>query len=217
MAVKAVLFDLDGTLIDSSEGIIKSVLHALNHYGIEEHDVDGLRKFIGPPLWESFAKYYDFPKDKAVEAVQVFRERYNVKGLFECSLYPGVRECLEELSNKGYRIGIASSKPEETCKRILDYHGVLGYFDNVSGASMDGKVETKEQVLEQLFSRWPDVDKDQMVLVGDTLFDVQGANSFSLRCIAVSFGFGSAEEMVKEGAVAICDDMAELPGIIKDI
>ena len=213
---KCVLFDLDGTLIDSSEGIIKSILHTLNYYGMEPEDEGTLRKFIGPPLHESFSKYYGFTKEEAMNAVTVFRERYNVKGLFECSLYPGVKECLKKLREEGYLIGIASSKPEITCKRILEYHGVLDCFDEVSGASMDGKVETKIEVLKQLFARLPEIDKSNVILIGDTIFDVKGANEAGLKTIAVSFGFGDADEMVKAGALAICDNMANLPEILSN-
>lgn len=208
--IKAVLFDLDGTLIDSSEGITKSVQHSLLQYGINEENLNVLKKFIGPPLWESFAKYYGFYKEQAVEAVGKFRERYNVIGLFECSLYPGVRECIERLKEEGFLIAVASSKPEITCKRILEYHNILGLFDEVSGASMDGKVETKEQVLNQLFNRWPGVNRNEMVLVGDTIFDVEGANKVGLKSVGVSFGFGSVDEMKGAGANAIINHMDEL-------
>ena len=215
--IKAVLFDLDGTLIDSSEGITKSAQFALEHYGIDEPDLEKLSKFIGPPLHSSFAKYYGFNADKAVEAVTVFRSRYNGTGVYESKPYPGVKECLEELHAKGYLVGIASSKPENMCHIILEYHGLLDLFDNISGASMDGKIETKEQVLEQLFARWPDVDRDSMVLVGDTIFDIKGANNAGLKSIAVSFGFGDVDEMMNEGACALCDDMRDLPGIIENL
>lgn len=211
---KPILFDLDGTLIDSSEGIIKSVIYALKHYGVEEKDTEKLRVFIGPPLYQSFMKYYNFSKEQAIEAVDVFRERYNVKGLFECSLYPGVEACLKKLKENNHWIGIASSKPEITCKRILEYHNVLQYFDEVSGASMDGSVETKEEVINQLFSRWPDVSKDNMVLVGDTIFDIKGANAMGIKSVAVSFGFGKVDDMVKEGALEVCNHMDELPQIL---
>ena len=217
MSIKAVLFDLDGTLIDSSEGITKSAQFALDYYGIEEPDLDKLRKFIGPPLWESFVKFYDFPKEKALEAVDKFRERYNVTGLFECCLYPGVRECLEELRRRGYLVAVASSKPEVTCKRILEYHGALELFDSISGATMDGRIETKEQVLDQLFERWPDVSRDEMVLVGDTVFDVKGAGQTGLKCIAVSFGFGNVKEMLDAGAICVCDEMMEVVDVVENL
>lgn len=212
--MKAILFDLDGTLIDSSEGITKSTQYALAHYGIIENDLSKFYKFIGPPLVASFKKYYDFPEEQAVEAVAVYRERYNKIGLFECSLYPGVRECIEKLKAQGYLIGMASSKPEVSCCRILEHFGILELFDDVVGATFDGRIDTKEEVLNEVMRRWNDVPKDEMCLIGDTMFDVEGANQVGIRTVAVNFGFGNVQEMVEAGAVAVCDGMEELPEIV---
>ena len=212
--MKAILFDLDGTLIDSSEGITKSTQYALAHYGIIENDLSKFYKFIGPPLVASFKKYYDFSEEQAVEAVAVYRERYNKIGLFECSLYPGVRECIEKLKAQGYLIGMASSKPEVSCCRILEHFGILELFDDVVGATFDGRIDTKEEVLNEVMRRWSDVPKDEMCLIGDTMFDVEGANQVGIRTVAVNFGFGNVQEMVEAGAVAVCDDMEELPEIV---
>ena len=212
--MKAILFDLDGTLIDSSEGITKSTQYALAHYGIIENDLSKFYKFIGPPLVASFKKYYDFPEEQAVEAVAVYRERYNKIGLFECSLYPGVRECIEKLKAQGYLIGMASSKPEVSCRRILEHFGILELFDDVVGATFDGRIDTKEEVLNEVMRRWSDVPKDEMCLIGDTMFDVEGANQVGIRTVAVTFGFGNVQEMVEAGAVAVCDDMEMLPDIV---
>ena len=212
--MKAILFDLDGTLIDSSEGITKSTQYALAHYGIIENDLSKFYKFIGPPLVASFKKYYDFPEEQAVEAVAVYRERYNKIGLFECSLYPGVRECIEKLKAQGYLIGMASSKPEVSCCRILEHFGILELFDDVVGATFDGRIDTKEEVLNEVMCRWSDVPKDEMCLIGDTMFDVEGANQVGIRTVAVTFGFGNVQEMVEAGAVAVCDDMEKLPDIV---
>lgn len=212
--MKAILFDLDGTLIDSSEGITKSTQYALAHYGIIENDLSKFYKFIGPPLVASFKKYYDFSEEQAVEAVAVYRERYNKIGLFECSLYPGVRECIEKLKAQGYLIGMASSKPEVSCRRILEHFGILELFDDVVGATFDGRIDTKEEVLNEVMCRWSDVPKDEMCLIGDTMFDVESANQVGIRTVAVTFGFGNVQEMVEAGAVAVCDDMEKLPDIV---
>lgn len=136
--MNTILFDLDGTLIDSSEGIIKCVLYTLDFYGIKEPDTAKLYRFIGPPLSESFERYYGFSHEKAYEAVQKYRERYNTTGIFECKLYPGVEKCIRTLKEQGYRIGMASSKPEVSCKRILEHFGILPLFDDVVGATFDG-------------------------------------------------------------------------------
>lgn len=215
--MKAVLFDLDGTLIDSSEGITKSALYALEHFGIEEPDVSKLYKFIGPPLSESFRKYYGFSEEQAYEAVAVYRERYNKIGIYECSLYPGVEDCIKALKEKGYRIGMASSKPEESCRRILEHFDLLSLFDDVVGATFDGTRDKKEQILNEVFRRWKEVPREEMCLIGDTIFDVEGAKAAGLPCIAVTFGFGDLEQMKKAGIAGICEDMRMLPEIVEGL
>jgi phosphoglycolate phosphatase len=215
--MKAVLFDLDGTLIDSSEGIIKSAQYALTHFGIEETDMQNLMSFIGPPLAYSFKNRYGFSEEKAREAVGVYRERYTKIGIFECSLYPGVRECIEQLKAMGYLIGMASSKPEESCRRILEHFDLIDLFDDVVGSTPDGKIDTKEQVLSEVMRRWHEIPTTEMCLIGDTIFDVEGANEKEIPCICVSYGFGDVEEMLAAGALKICDSMSELPQAIAEL
>lgn len=212
---KAVLFDLDGTLVDSSEGITKSVQYALKHFGIEENDLSKLQVFIGPPLGESFMKYYGFSKEQADEGIRVYRERYKPIGIFECKLYPGVRECIMQLRKQGYLIGVASSKPEKFCKMILEHFDVLSLFDDVVGATEDGSIGTKEEVLKEVMRRWADIPKENMCLIGDTIFDVEGANLVGISAIGVSFGFGDIDEMMRAGAKGICNHMTDLPVMIE--
>lgn len=215
MSIKAVLFDLDGTLIDSSEGIINCVRYALDYYGIQEDNRKILYSFIGPPLRDSFQRYYGFDKEKAAEAVAKYRERYHKTGIFECILYPQVKETIEILKEQGYRIGMASSKPEESCRRILKHFGILPLFDDVVGATMDGRIDTKEEVLSEVFCRWQELSRDEMCLIGDTMFDVNGAVAHQIPCIAVSYGFGDIAEMLEHGACLRCDDLSQLPGLLK--
>lgn len=215
--MKAILFDLDGTLIDSSEGITRSAQYALAHYGIDEPDLKKIYFFIGPPLMNTFMNHYGFSKEKAVEAVAVYRERYQDTGIFECSLYPGVKECIEELKKRGYMIGMASSKPEESCKRILEHFGILELFDDVVGATFDGKIDTKEEVLNEVMRRWSDIPREEMCLIGDTMFDIEGANKVGVPSIAVSFGFDNVDEMLKAGAKTVVDDLKKLPDVLVEL
>lgn len=214
---KTVLFDLDGTLVDSSEGIIKAVQYALKYFGIEENDTQKLGLFIGPPLRPSFINHYGFTKEAAEEAVIKYREYYRPIGLFECKLYPGVEQCIKTLRSKGYRIGLASSKPEQFCKTILAHLGLIDLFDDVVGATEDGVIGTKEEVLRELIRRSNDADIDNMCLVGDTIYDVEGANKVGIRTICVSFGFGNVDEMLNAGAAKICNSMDELPNVIEEV
>lgn len=213
--MNTILFDLDGTLIDSSEGIIKSVLYTLDFYGIEETDTTKLYQFIGPPLSESFEKFYGFSNKKAYDAVQKYRERYNKTGIFEGKLYPGVEKCIRTLKEQGYRIGMASSKPEVSCKRILEHFGILPLFDDVVGATFDGRRDKKSEILEEVMRRWSHIPKSEMCLIGDTMFDVNGAKELGIACLAVSFGFGDVKEMKEAGVIGVCDSMEELPGMLK--
>ena len=213
--IKAVLFDLDGTLIDSSEGIIKSVRYALSYYGMEETDTDKLYQFIGPPLSDSFQKIYGFSREQAVEAVEVYRQRYSKTGIFECRLYPGVEECIRTLRKQGLRIGMASSKPEQSCRRILEHFGILSLFDEVVGATFDGTRDRKEDVLREAFRRWEDLSLSQMCLIGDTVYDAAGAAAAGIDCIAVTYGFGDVEQMKQAGAAAVCEQICQLPQLIQ--
>ncbi len=215
--MKAVLFDLDGTLIDSFEGIAKSAQNALRRFGIDEENLENLRPFVGPPLVESFQKWYGLSKEQAIEATDIYRERYRPIGILECSLYPGVEECIRTLKEEGYLIGMASSKPEEFCRRILEHFGLLDLFDDVVGATFDRRIDTKEEVLNEVLRRWSDIPKDQMCLIGDTMFDLVGARKIGIDCIAVSYGFGDAKEMLQNGAIAVCDRMADLPELIQKL
>ena len=213
--MKAVLFDLDGTLSNSKEGITKCVQYALKHFGIEEPDRDKLEIFIGPPLVDSFMNFYGMSLEDAKIATAKYRERYTPIGIHEASMYPGTRECIEELKKQGYIIGMASSKPEEYCRIILEDFGILDLFDDVVGATMDGRIDSKEEVLMEVFRRWSHYGKDEMCLIGDSIYDVEGANLVGIPCIAVSYGFGDVKQMTEAGAVAVIDNLVELPGVLE--
>ena len=204
---KTILFDLDGTLTDSGEGIINCVIYALERFGLPIPERDSLRYFVGPPLHESFIKQ-GVPADQAEEAVAVYRERYVPTGMFENTPYPGVRELLERLKEAGYTLYVASSKPEWMCVEILKHFDLAKYFDQICGATMDTSRTNKEAVIAYLLGISGTSEK--MIMVGDTKFDVLGAKFHGIPCIGVSWGYGKVSEMQEAGAVAISDTMEQL-------
>ena len=211
---KTILFDLDGTLTDSGEGIINCVIYALERFGLPIPPRDSLRYFVGPPLHESFVKQ-GVPADRAEEAVAVYRERYIPIGKYENTPYPGIRELLEQLKAEGHTLYVATSKPEGMSVDILEHFDLAKYFDRICGASMDTSRSTKEKVIEYLIGQ--SGRSDNMVMVGDTKFDVLGAKEHGIPCIGVSWGYGEVADMEAAGAAAIVHSMEELYNILRNM
>ena len=209
--VKSVFFDLDGTLTDSSEGIINCAMLAFDHFGITIENRDDLRVIIGPPLRHSMVRF-GVPEDRADEAVEVFRSRYNTVGKFENFPYPGIPELLERLKAAGIRMFIATSKPEKTANEVLAHFNLSQYFEEICGSTMDGTRSSKEDVITYLFSKIGSVD--QVVMVGDTTYDVLGAAAHGIKTIGVSWGFGEVADMQNAGAIAIANTTDELYDLI---
>ena len=207
MTQKAIFFDLDGTLTDSGEGIINCATLALNHFGLHVPSREEMRVFVGPPLDQTFIRF-GVPADQTAEAIRVFRSRYMTVGKFENFPYPGVKEMLETLKSQGHRLFVATSKPEIQAKDILHHFEMDGYFEKICGATMDGTRSHKEDVIRYLLSQVEDV-KD-ILMVGDTAFDVIGAAAHKIPCIGVTWGYGLAEDMAQAGAIALVHTMPEL-------
>ncbi|MBO5302870.1 MAG: HAD hydrolase-like protein [Lachnospiraceae bacterium] len=209
MVMQSILFDLDGTIVNSQKGITNCICYVLDYFQMPKPPVEDLLCFIGPPLKDSFMKHFGFDEEKAAFSVGKYRERYNEIGVFECELYPGIQELIEHLHQKGYKLYLASSKPEILCKKILGHFHLENYFDGIFGATMDGKIGTKEQVLEYLFET-TGADRSTSILIGDTRFDAAGAREAGISCLGVTYGFGSKEELEQEGVAALCDTAAEV-------
>lgn len=193
---KAILFDLDGTLTESGEGITKSVQYALEKLGKPEEDLEALKVFVGPPLMEQFMKYADLDEETARRAVEIYRERYSTIGIFENRPYPGVAHMLEELKKKGYLLAVASSKPEYFVKKILAHFDLEKYFDEAVGSEMSGSRTNKTEVIEETLRRLHlENHREQVLMVGDKEHDVLGARKAGLECLAVSYGYGTMEEL----------------------
>ncbi len=211
---KYVLFDLDGTLTEPSLGITNSVMYALKKFEIEVENRQKLYKFIGPPLVDSFIEYYGFTKENALKAVEYYREYYSVKGILENRLYDGIRELLRELYDNGKKIILATSKPQKFAEQILKHFEIDKYFCFVGAATMDEKRTQKDEVIEYILNECK-IDTSSAVMIGDRKYDVLGAHKFGIKAIAVTFGFGSEEELVQSGADFIADTPQEISKFIK--
>ena len=204
-----VIFDLDGTLSDSKEGITKSVHYALGKVGIIEKDLSQLEHFVGPPMVEEYIKAYGMSKEKAFETLGYYRERYVPIGIYETKPYPGIKEILDALKSKGVKIGMATSKPENMAEEVARYLEIDDYFDIICGADLHGPRQSKQAVLEKLFEKTK-FKKEESVLVGDTKYDVEGANLLGIDSIGVSWGTGTKKEMIDRGAIEVFDDYKSL-------
>ena len=209
-----ILFDLDGTLTDSREGITKSVQYALAKAGIDEPDLASLEHFIGPPLFDEFRRCYGFDEAQARQAVTNYRERFSRIGWQENLLFDGIPALLAALQATGKTLAIASSKPLVFIEKILDYFAIAPYFSVVSGATLDGRVSTKTQVVAQALDMLGVADRKLAVLVGDRMHDAEGAQACGIDCVGVTFGFGGEGELRAAGLDKIAHSMAELQTLL---
>lgn len=210
---KYILFDLDGTLTDPAVGITQSVAYALKKFGIEVDDISSLNHFIGPPLLDSFMEHYGFSEEKARTAIDYYRERFRVKGLYENVVYDGVENMLEAMKKSGREIILATSKPEPFAKEILRHFGLDKYFLFIAGSNFDGTRTAKAEVIEYALESVGVTDKSSAVMIGDRKHDIIGAQKTGLDSIGVLFGYGSREELEAAGATYIAvtvDDITEL-------
>ena len=210
MKYKVIFFDLDGTLTDPQEGICKSINHALSYYGMEK-PLNELTEYIGPPLLGTFAELVG--EENATDAITKYRERFSVKGLYENNIYPNVKETLALLKEKGYVLCTASSKPQVYVEKILEYFEIDHFFTVIGGATLDGKTVEKEDVIALVLQDLK-ADKKDVVMVGDTRFDLIGAEKMGLDAVGVTYGFGEKEELVTYKHIAIIDDIRQLVEVI---
>ena len=212
-----ILFDLDGTITDSGEGITKSVQYALSKLGIEEPDLENLRKFIGPPLIDSFEKYYGFSREEAIRAREIFNERYQPIGWMENRPYDGIEDVLKSLLDAGKMLGIATSKPADTAERVLTYFGLREYFPvfcasplNGIGGEKAGRIQAAIEDAKAL-----GCEAKNVIMVGDTKFDVLGAHECDIPCVGVTWGFAVEGEFEACNTEFVVDTMEELLDVLK--
>ena len=208
MKQKHILFDLDGTIVRSDLGITKGVQKSLEHFGIYE-ELDDLKKFVGPPMVDSYTNFYGFSLEQYKEALDVFHDYYRSVGIFECELYEGIEEMLNSLS-KEYKLYVATSKPEREAKRVIEHFGLDKYFTFVGGSDGDfnTKRATKTAVIEYVLETNKIMDRGFAIMVGDKSHDIVGAGNAGLKSIGVLYGYGGLEEF--EGANYIVRDVEDL-------
>lgn len=214
MAYKYVLWDLDGTLTNPEEGITKCVQYALESFGIQVENRVELRPFIGPPLTESFKMFYQFPEEKARQAVEKYRERYKTIGIFENFVYEGIENLLKNLHNKGIKIALATSKPQIFGEQILEKYGLRPYFDYICGSELDGTRVEKDEIIAFLLDQFGEVNHEEIIMIGDRKYDVMGAKKFGIETIGVSYGFAEDGELQAAGAKIVVDTVEQLGNIL---
>ena len=204
---RTILFDLDGTLTDSSEGVINCAYLALEYFGLPLPHREDMRFIVGPPLRDSFLRLGVTEQD-VEKAVEIYRSRYVPIGMFENAPYPGIPAMLSALKEAGHELYVATSKPESMATEILDKFRLSGYFNKIYGASLDGTRDTKDTVIAYLLEELG--HRENIIMVGDTSFDVLGAAVHGIKTIGVAWGYGEVEDMVAAGAVSIVQSPAEL-------
>ena len=204
------LFDLDGTLVDPGVGITSGVQYALKHFGIEVEDRRQLYSFIGPPLLDSFMEFFNLNEMQAKEAIDYYREYYGATGLFENTVYPGIKTVLDQLKSQGKMIALATSKPEAFAEQILVHYQLTDYFDYIGGATFDGVRSHKLDVIRYVLQALGNPASDQVVMVGDRKFDVLSGNQLSLTTVGVLYGYGSQAELQAAKADYIIKQPTEL-------
>lgn len=209
-----ILFDLDGTLTDSSPGIVNSIVYALKKFDISVDDTGKLRKFLGPPLHESFKMFYGFSDEKAMQAVEYYREYFSTKGILENNVYDGIEELLDTLKHNGKTLIVATSKPQPFTDRIMEHFDLKKYFTFVAGSNMDGTRSKKGDVIEYALGSCNITDRSPVVMVGDRMHDIAGAKSAGMDSIGVEYGYGDYSELKNAGATYIVKTVENLKNLL---
>ncbi len=209
-----IMFDLDGTLIRSGDGIIDSAVYTLNKLGIEFNGRDELRKFIGPPLFNSFKDFYDMTDEEADRAVEIYRTYYEAEGVMKTPLYDGIKDVLKNLKELGKSLLVVTSKPLVLAESIIEKEGITGYFDDIVGPLREEKTIDKAELIKRAFERNGIEDTASAVMIGDRKFDIEAAAKNNTASIGVLYGYGSREEFETAGATYIVNESYEIPEIV---
>ena len=206
-----VIFDFDGTVVDTGEGILKSLQYSFKEMGREVPDLNDLRKFIGPPIYYSYTTFYGVSEEEVGMYIKKYRERYKEKGIYECALYDGMIELLDGLRAKGIKIGIASSKPMHLIYSVADYLKITDKFDAIVGVKIDdSNHSSKTQLILDAMTEMGATDKSKVLMVGDRMFDLDGAAGAGVDSCGAIWGYGSEEEFREHNATYIVNKTTEI-------
>lgn len=208
-----ILFDLDGTLTDSAEGVTRSVQHALKQYNIDA-TLEELRSFIGPPLHHSFIEVYGFSPVEAHRAVEYYRDYYRDVGIYENKVYPGIPELLENLNKNSMKLYLATSKPTFFAEKILIYFRLNHYFTTIAGSNLDGTRVEKKEVIAQVLEENGGLKAKEATMIGDRKHDIIGARAWNIDAIGVTYGYGSLQELQEAGSTMIAASVPELQELL---
>ena len=216
MKIRGILFDLDGTITESGPGIMNSVAYAVKKMGYEVPDSSVLRRFIGPPLSESFQKYFGMSAEQAEEAIHCYREYYTNGGIFENEVYEGIEESFQLLKENGRKLAMATSKPEKFAKQIAEHFGFDKYFDVICGASMDESLVAKADIMRNALEKLGVTEemKSQVLMVGDREHDIFGAKKNQVASMGVLYGYGDRAELEAAGADYIVEKANQIAGVV---
>lgn len=210
---KTLLFDLDGTLLDTAPGILSSIRFALGELGIPEPP--DMWRFLGPPLFVSLKEFCGLDDEKAQEAVNIYRKKYSTDGeLFKSSVFDGVEELLKELKAAGLTLAVATSKPEPFAKRLIEHFGLTDHFDFIGGSGLDNSRGSKGEVIEYVLEKLGQPDRGSALMIGDRRHDVLGAGECGIDCLYALWGYGSSEEAEESGALATVETPEECRNFI---
>lgn len=195
-----ILFDLDGMLLDTSEGVYECVKYSLGSFGIEVTDDESLKPYMGPPLKYSFCRFHGLTPEQSEQALKLYREKYNSGGMYRCRMFDGVPELLAELKKRGHILGLATSKPERNAVLLMKHFGLDKYLDEITGASLDDSRSDKLSVVIEALRRFGNPDKRDVLLVGDRRYDTVGAHGAGISSFGVYMGCAEPGEHEEAGA-----------------
>ena len=211
---KYLMFDLDGTLVESGDGIVASAKHALGKMGRDMLPENEFMKFIGPPLFDSFRDLCGMNPEEADKAIEIYREHYESAGYLLAPMYEGVVEMLEKLKGKGHTLMVVTSKPAPIAEKIIEKHGLDKYFVNLTGPTHEEKTVHKDVMIRRAFEKNGITDPKSAVMIGDRKFDIEAANKHGIDSIAVMYGYGNREEFEKYGATHIAEKCEDIIGLV---